>query len=176
MSFMNNKITLAVKPVDPDQAKGQALLSEFVQRRYIDPKKESQTFIDIRDDGVNGCENIIYIKKYFAARAFKVISDGKQIIICVIENPELDWFNYLPWERGVMIDQGSQRLQLQCAAMKMSDGSEADHFAVEIPIIPDLNSDAFTIHTGKLVRFIQKNDKKDITWASPIQLSITDIA
>ena len=171
-----SKIVLSVKPSDPEHAKGQSLLSEFIQRRYIDPKQETQTFIDIRDDGVNGCENIIYIKKPFAARSFKVISDGKQIIICVIENDELDWFNYLPWERGVMIDQGSQRLQLQCAEMDMTDGSKTDHFAVEIPIIPALNSTAFTIPTGKVVRFLQKSDKKEITWTSPVELPITDIA
>ncbi len=173
---MTNQIVLTVKPVDPEHAKGQALLSQFIQQRYINPKQESQSLIEIRDDGVNGCENIIYVKKPFAARSLKVISDGKQIIICVIENEELDWFNYLPWERGVMIDQGSQRLQLQCAEMKMTDGSMTDHFAVEIPILPALNSTAFTIPTGKIVRFLQKNNKKQITWTSSLNLPITDIS
>ena len=173
---MTNQIVLTVKPVDPEYAKGQALLSQFIQQRYINPKQESQSLIEIRDDGVNGCENIIYVKKPFAARSLKVISDGKQIIICVIENEELDWFNYLPWERGVMIDQGSQRLQLQCAQMKMTDGTDTDHFAVEIPILPALNSAAFAIPTGKIVRFLQKNNKKQITWTSPLTLPITDIA
>jgi hypothetical protein len=51
-----------------------------------------------------------------------------------------------------------------------------DHFAVEIPILPALNSTAFTIPTGKIVRFLQKNNKKQITWTSSLNLPITDIS
>lgn len=154
---MSSTIETVVQPESAEILKGQQNLAAFIQNYYVNEENPDKRSIDIRDDGQNGCSNVIYFDKAFTDEHIKMVAKD-QLIIGIIDNPVLDWIEVMPWEHALWITGIEHALQIHCGPIAMSNGEESEVFAIQFPVAANFSNKARHLYEGKIVRFRQDPD------------------